>query len=144
MRPRFPTRSHARRAERMETLPGVPKSHAPGAQEFELMSLYYLDPEREPRACPGCDDCCDCSIPDGYDYCPAHGYIGRCNGTQRLGVDGAKPDIEIVHSPPTWRLSLRGYFYREIGGACSKPDGSPSGPYSTEALALEAARKAAR
>lgn len=87
------------------------------------MSLHYLDPEREPRECDRCDgktmtpaipgldsEKCPICWGDGRVYNSVHDEtrvcqlcLGdtrvsrcvRCNGTGRLGVEGAEPEIDL-------------------------------------------------
>lgn len=102
------------------------------------MSLHYLDPEREPRECPKCL---------GTGYAPCCGPRDRergdlwacteCCGTGRLGVEGAEPDILTMQGCGGWVYSLDTNQAAHPGGGTL----SVTGPFPTEAAALEAARK---
>lgn len=99
------------------------------------MTLYYLNPDDEPRECPGCIDCVTCCEP-----CRAR-TVGNpeCGGTRRLGIEGKEPEIRVSHG-----MNLRGEccwysHWREDGGPV---EGWPDyrlveyeGPTETEALA---------
>lgn len=105
------------------------------------MSLYYLDPEREPRECHVCDGTGSYSSHECGVLRSAE--CGYCNGTGRLGVEGAEPDFEVRWNPhnnrhdenaPGWRWSdLQGYAHHPSLWSEAFP---------TESAALEAARAA--
>lgn len=124
------------------------------------MSTHFLDPNDVPRECPDCDGetliprdtgpsfaiykCRRCMCPhcdgagtiiDGERHggTPNHIQCPTCEGrggTGRLGnPDGAR--VEVFQ----WGEGFGQWFYHCIGAVDSE------GPYSTEAAALEAARK---
>ena len=101
------------------------------------MPHYYRDPDREPRDCDECDD-------RTYLYC------ARCNGTGRLGEEGAKPDVSVwslgLHTPseiyePGWYVGAGKW---PASCPLCEDDCDGHGPYPTESEALAAAREAAR
>ena len=93
------------------------------------MSLYFLDPEREPRECPGCPDC-----DSGFQYEGTSTFVA-CDGTGRLGDPDAKPDVEVRLEAV---IGSRRWFYFVLGSDVA----GWVGPYPTESAALAAAREA--
>jgi hypothetical protein len=114
------------------------------------MGLFYLDAQREPRECPvkghfhgrapkdsaGREYCSRCSwefMEHTNSVCPHDADCMTCHGTGRLGVEGARPDVEISHSG----VPGDGFMYR-----IPTRSGQRFGPFPTESAALEAARAA--
>ena len=87
------------------------------------MNVHYLDPEDEPRECPGCFACCPCEH---------HQFAGPrepCNGTGQLG-NPEGPKVEIQETFPgvfRYRLPIQGDAWRNS--------------YPTPEAALKDARK---
>ena len=94
------------------------------------MSLYYLDPNDEPRECRGCPACLNLDA-DPHDA--RHGICSSewCHGTGRLGNPEAAK-VRIVSNEAGWFALGRNGFSM----------GNQVGPYPTEVAALEAAREA--
>lgn len=114
------------------------------------MALHYLNPDDEPRECPGhCSECGEvwpCTVERGRDWVNARAIAfhtrshktrgcraNGCNGTGRLGREGAEPDVEVALLAGVWKWTRR-----------LDPHDSWHGPYPTEADALADARKAHR
>lgn len=114
------------------------------------MALYFLDPEREPRECPDCEGWGRVETNSQgfgvrrYDPTSRMCDCFNCNGTGRLGVEGAKPEIEILHFGYAFSGAdpARGFRWRRVPVKPGELGWSPIEP--TEAAALEAARKAAK
>ncbi len=103
------------------------------------MSLHYLNPDDEPRECPGCDGWGRVETNSSfgarrYDPHSKMRDCNDCNGTGRLGVEGALPDVEIAEQRGEWKWALVA-----DGDLCTW-----FGPFPTETAALEAARKSQR
>ena len=101
------------------------------------MPLHYIDPNDEPRECPGVGryDCVEGSVLFGDETCP------NCHGTGRLGNPQAEPEIrtrEFRTGDPMNR-HLNGWYWAPPG---DKYAAYEHGPYPTEAACLQAAREA--
>lgn len=100
------------------------------------MSLHYIDPNDAPRECPNCNHGeCWRDVDYGGDHSTEHWECGSCNGTGRLGREGAEPEIEVYFSMKGSEND--GYYARTVDGRHIG-----SGPHPTKASALAAARKA--
>jgi hypothetical protein len=85
------------------------------------VSLHYLDPDREPRECPGCPGC----APDAF-FTPE--TPDDCHGTGRLGVEGARADVEILHHTARTPVVLgpeEGWFYQTTRGGIDPENEDP-------------------
>lgn len=77
------------------------------------------------RECEGCFDCV-MTLP---------GQV--CNGTGRILMPDARPEIEVSYDSGGMYPQTRGYYWKRVGD--SKDNGDP---FDTKAEALAAARKA--
>lgn len=110
------------------------------------MSLFYLNPDDEPRECPGLEWERTVTEPDGWGVPRVvagqrgitHAHGCPCNGTGRLGNPEARAEI-VIYGPHALMSNGDEGF---VAYAARPAMGVRLADGPTEALALEAAREA--